>query len=118
MSTCSPQGTAPGLCLSPQNFQIVEKNQNSLKGIAWQAAGMTCTTGALVLTAATVGLAAVSVFGALGSMDAGSSLGLTASLGLGTAAIAVDYVAIKVTGGCYSNAMHHLGDRYQVQLLK
>ena len=103
------------------NAYFVQKNQqNSLKGLLWGTSGAVLTTGALALTAATVagvGVAAMTALGVAVNDSARNSVGgfaVPGILALAAGASAVDYVAVKFTGFCYSNAIHHLGPQYEI----
>ena len=102
-------------------FAIAEIDQNSLKGLMWGASGAVLTTGALILTAATVAGIVAATGAAVSGVAAGVVFqhtriltGPTVLAAAGTAAAIVDYLAVKFTGYCLSNAIHHLGPKYQV----
>jgi hypothetical protein len=92
---------------SNNNFAIVKNNQSNLKGLIWMSAGAGLTTGALVLTAATVAVVAGAIVGS-------AATGPVPAIIIAGTAIAVDYMAIKFTGNCFSNAIHHFGNEYQI----
>lgn len=96
---------------SNSNFAIVENHQNNLKGLLWVSAGAGLTAGSLGLTVATVAVVAGSTLGS-------AFVGPGPAIVLGGAAILVDYFAVKFTGYCYSNALHHFGPEYQITRIK
>lgn len=103
-----------------QTFYIQKNEQNSLKGVIWGASGSALMGGALVLTAAaagTIGLAALTTFGVLLNDHARNWIGaayLPTVFILTTAAVAIDYAALKTTGYCFKNAIYHFGPEYQI----
>jgi hypothetical protein len=100
-----------------EEFFVLKNHQNSLKGLIWGTIGSTLTAGALTLTAATVTTVAGTIFG-LGVANAFVPEFITRSLPLlatgVTAMVVTDYLVVKGTGGCFSNAMYHLGPEYQI----
>ena len=101
-------------------YHVQKNDQNSLKGLVWWTGGNVLSLGALTLTAATVagvGAAALSTLGIMVNDYARNSLGgVTVPMigGLAFSAVVLDYLAVKFTAYCFSNAIHHLGPEYQI----
>ena len=102
------------------SYYIQKNEQNSLKGLLWGTGGSLLTAGSLSLTVATIGGVIAAAFASAGILTndySRNSIGgvtVPAIMGLATAAVIVDYLAVKFTGYCFSNAMHHLGPQYQI----
>ena len=98
-------------------FFVLKNHQNSLKGLIWGAVGASLTVGTLALTAFTIVAVAATIF-SVGPLHTYVPELVTRSLpllGTGvTATVLTDYLAVKGTGGCFSNAVYHLGPEYQI----
>ena len=100
-----------------ERFSVQKNHQNSLKGLLWGSVGASLTTGALVLTAATVGAVAGSIFGlplAHSVLPGFVSRSLPSVLTGVSSMVLSDYLVVKATGACFSNAIHHLGPEYKI----
>ncbi len=94
-------------------FFVLKNHQNSLKGLIWGTVGSTLTAGTLALTAITIATVATSILGSGFVMDYIPKAVPLVVAGV-TAVIGIDYFAVKGTGGCFSNAVYHLGPEYQI----
>lgn len=102
------------------SFFIQKNEQNSLKGLIWGTVGGSLTGIALGLTAVTAASIAGTALASMGILTNDSLRNSVASLSIpamvtltGTATLATVF-AVKFTGFCYSNAIHHLGPEYQI----
>lgn len=91
-------------------FAIVKHSQSNLKGLLWATASAGLSGAALTLTAGTIVVVGASV--------AGTAIAGPAPLVIAAAAITVDYFAVKFTGYCFSNSIHHFGPEYQIIRVK
>jgi hypothetical protein len=95
------------------SFQIQQNEQNSLKGVLWVSAGSSLTAASLSLTAASAGALALTTLAVLSGSEStyftpAKMLALTLATG------AVNYISVKFTGFCFSNAIHHFGPEYTI----
>jgi hypothetical protein len=101
-------------------YGIQKNEQNSLKGLLWNVSGGVLTSAALSLTAATIVTVAVATLASahiLTNSAAHNFLGsdvVPRLMGLAGATVLVDYLAVKLTGYCVSNSIHHYGPEYQI----
>lgn len=96
------------------DYYIQKNSQNSLKGLLWQTGGSTLIGASLLLTIGTVVLVGTTAFS---TNSLGTSLGqviVPALIGASIAVCAVDYIAVKFTGYCFSNAIHHMGPEFEI----
>lgn len=111
-----------------QVFVIQQNEQDSRKGVFWMATGSCFTVISAASTVGTVSLIGLTALLGLGGMDAFNAFSsklpvslsemLPTSLGRmfaisATAGIA-DYLAIRITGYCFSNALYHFGPEFEI----
>jgi hypothetical protein len=106
------------------SYFIQKNDQNSLKGILW-ASGATLLTGSsLILTAGTVTLVSITALTSAGTLmndwlrNSIGAVSVPLMVGVSAGAVAVDYLAIKFTGYCMANAIHHVGPEFQIVRLR
>jgi len=95
-------------------YAIQENNQKALRGLLWGGLGATLITGTLLINAATIAAIVATVFSAIGLIAGLPKYVFPGMLALSLVSLAVDYIAIRFTSFCFSNAIYHLGPQFQI----
>lgn len=102
------------------SYFVQKNNQNNLKGLLWGTGGAVLTGTSLSLTAATVGIVTATALSSAGILvndnlrNSAFGTSVPAMIAFAAAAVIVDSFALKFTGYCFNNAIHHLGPEFQI----
>lgn len=99
-------------------FLHIQKNeQNILKGLLWNSAGIALTATALSMTVAGVVFAGGAFLASTASLltrPVEGAFVATLAIPAAAAVLAVDYAFVWTAAKCLSNSHYHLGPKYQI----
>lgn len=103
-------------------LQIQKNEQNPFNGLVWGAFGATFTAGTLALTAGSIAMATMTTLAAVGQqvkdvpfpLNSLNLIPLPLAATLSIGGLCLSAIALRITGGCFSKSIDHLGPEYKV----